>query len=281
MSALAVEGLTKRFGERLALNAVGFSVEPGELFAYLGPNGSGKTTTIRILTRLTRPTSGRVLLEGRDLLAEGPAAVRRVGLVPQTLNLDRDLTVRDNLDLHGRFFGMPKARRRERIAELLAYAGLEDRAASPVKELSGGLQRRVMIIRALVHEPRILFLDEPSIGLDPAIRRQIWALIKKIQKGGTTVFLTTHYIEEAEQLADRVAFLCEGRLTAIDTPARFIAAIGRWAVDPAAGEGMEPLYFNDRRAAIAAAQAGEGGFRLRAVNLEDAFLRLTGKRVTS
>ncbi len=281
MSALAVENLTKRFGERLALNAVGFSVEPGELFAYLGPNGSGKTTTIRILTRLTRPTSGRVLLEGRDLLAEGPAAVRRVGLVPQTLNLDRDLTVRDNLDLHGRFFGMPKARRRERIAELLAYAGLEDRAASPVKELSGGLQRRVMIIRALVHEPRILFLDEPSIGLDPAIRRQIWALIKKIQKCGTTVFLTTHYIEEAEQLADRVAFLCEGRLTAIDTPARFIAAIGRWAVDPAAGKGMEPLYFNDRRAAIAAAQAGEGGFRLRAVNLEDAFLRLTGKRVTS
>lgn len=279
MSALTVEGLTKRFGDRPALDGVGFSVEPGELFAYLGPNGSGKTTTIRILTRLTRPSAGRVLLDGCDLFCEGPAAVRRVGLVPQTVNLDRDLSVRDNLDLHGRFFGVPAARRREKIAELLAYAGLEERAESLVKELSGGLQRRVLIIRALIHEPRILLLDEPSIGLDPAIRRQLWALIKRIQKSGTTIFMTTHYIEEAELLADRVAFLCEGRLAAIDTPAGFIAAIGRWAVDHADGEGLASSYFNDRRAAIAAAQAGEEGFRLRAVNLEDAFLQLTGKRV--
>jgi ABC-2 type transport system ATP-binding protein len=271
--------LTKRYATTLALDAVSFTVRGGELFAYLGPNGSGKTTTIRILNGLSRPTSGRVNLDGSDLLDQGRRARTHFGLVPQSINLDRDLRVVDNLDLHGRYFGVPKKMRKKRIAELLEYVGLAKRAASPVKNLSGGLQRRVMIIRALVHEPKILFLDEPTVGLDPAMRRQIWALIKQIQHQGTTVFLTTHYIEEAEFLADRVALLCEGKVVATDEPANLISRLGRWAVDRYADGKMQSHYYDSRREAIETARARGDGFQLRRINLEDAYLRLTGKRV--
>jgi ABC-2 type transport system ATP-binding protein len=279
MNELDVDRLTKRYATTLALDAVSFTVRGGELFAYLGPNGSGKTTTIRILNGLSRPTSGRVNLDGSDLLGQGRRARTHFGLVPQSINLDRDLRVVDNLDLHGRYFGVPKKMRKKRIAELLEYVGLAKRAASPVKNLSGGLQRRVMIIRALVHEPKILFLDEPTVGLDPAMRRQIWALIKQIQHQGTTVFLTTHYIEEAEFLADRVALLCEGKVVATDEPANLISRLGRWAVDRYAGGKMQSHYYDSRREAIETARARGDGFQLRRINLEDAYLRLTGKRV--
>jgi ABC-2 type transport system ATP-binding protein len=254
-------------------------VPEGELFAYLGPNGAGKTTTIRILTGLTQLTGGTALLNAHDIRTWSRAAKRQCGLVPQQINLDGELTVRENLDIHGRLFAMPATKRKQRIAGLLDYVKLSDRSDSLVKQLSGGLKRRVLIARALLHHPRILFLDEPTVGLDADIRRRIWGLIKKIQQDGTTIFLTTHYIEEAEFLADRVAFLDEGRIVALDRPDRLIDELGGWAVDQLADSGMHTRYYPDREAAREAMAGRDTGFTLRRVNLEDAYLAQTGKKV--
>lgn len=276
---IRIENLKKSYGKTQALAGIDLHVPAGELFAYLGPNGAGKTTTIRILTGLTRLSGGAAALNGHDIGSQATAAKRQCGLVPQHVNLDSELTVGENLDLHGRLFGMPAANRKARIAELLAYVELSDRVHSLVKQLSGGLKRRVMIARALLHSPRILFLDEPTVGLDAAIRRRIWSLIKQIQQQGTTIFLTTHYIEEAEFLADRVAFLESGRIVAVDTPATLIAGVGHWAVDWVTEMGMQSACFPSREAAQTAGSARHNGFTLRRVNLEDAFLTLTGKKV--
>jgi ABC-2 type transport system ATP-binding protein len=276
---IRIENLQKSYGKTRALAGVDLHVPAGELFAYLGPNGAGKTTTIRILSGLTKLTRGRALLNGHDIGRQAMAARRQCGLVPQHINLDSELTVGENLEIHGRLFGMPAPARKARIAELLGYVELDHRIDSLVKHLSGGLKRRVMIARALLHQPRILFLDEPTVGLDANIRRRIWALIKKIQQDGTTIFLTTHYIEEAEFLADRVAFLDSGRIAAVESPAALMDGVGRWAIDWVTGGQMETAYFADRQAAQASSAMGNGGFTLRRVNLEDAFLCLTGKKM--
>jgi ABC-2 type transport system ATP-binding protein len=276
---IRIENLQKTFGKTRALAGIDLHVPAGELFAYLGPNGAGKTTTIRILSGLTRLSRGRAFLNGHDIQRRSMAAKRQCGLVPQHLNLDSELTVGENLDIHGRLFGMPASARKARIAELLGYVELSDRVDSLIKHLSGGLKRRVMIARALLHNPRILFLDEPTVGLDAGIRRRIWALIKKIQQDGTTIFLTTHYIEEAEFLADRVAFLDGGRIAAVDTAPALMSGIGQWAIDWVTAQGMETAYFPSRDAAQASSAMGNSGFTLRRVNLEDAFLALTGKKV--
>jgi ABC-2 type transport system ATP-binding protein len=274
-----IKNLQKSYGKTRALAGIDLHVPAGELFAYLGPNGAGKTTTIRILSGLTKLTRGRALLNGHDIRRRSMAAKRQCGLVPQHINLDSELTVGENLEIHGRLFGMPATARKERIAELLGYVELGERIDSLIKHLSGGMKRRVMIARALLHRPRILFLDEPTVGLDANIRRRIWALIKKIQQDGTTIFLTTHYIEEAEFLADRVAFLVNGRIAAVETPATLMGGVGQWAIDWVTGAAMETAYFPDRQAAQASSAMRNGGFTLRRVNLEDAFLSLTGKKV--
>lgn len=274
---IEIKDLQKKFGRTEALKGVNLTVPDGEIFAYLGPNGAGKSTTIRILTGLTRISKGQAKLGGYDIEKEPRAAKRQFGVVHQHVNLDPELTVFENLDIHGQLFGMSKTRRRAKIEELLDYIELTGRAATLVKQLSGGLKRRVTIARALLHEPGIIFLDEPTVGLDAAIRRRIWALIKKIQLRGTTVFLTTHYIEEAEFLADRVAFLDQGRIIALDTPAHLMAMVGAWAIDHFKDSGMQTHYFKDRQQA--AAFQTDDCFTLRRVNLEDAFLSLTGKKV--
>ena len=276
-----IQNLQKSYGATNALSGIDLTVPGGELFAYLGPNGAGKTTTIRILTGLTRLSAGTATLNGYDIRTASMAAKRQCGLVPQHVNLDSELTVGENLDIHGRLFGMSGAQRKERIDELLTYIEIQDRIDSLAKHLSGGLKRRVMIARALLHNPRILFLDEPTVGLDASIRRRIWSLIKKIQKRGTTIFLTTHYIEEAEFLADRVAFLDSGRIVAVDTPTALMEGVGHWAIDWVTEEGMQSAYYPNREAAQASTAAGHNGFTLRRVNLEDAFLSLTGKKVRS
>jgi len=276
---IRIENLQKSYAATKALDGIDLSVAAGELFAFLGPNGAGKTTTIRILTGLTRLGSGRALLNGHDIESDGIAAKRQCGLVPQHINLDSELTVLENLDIHGRLFGMEPSRRRRKIEELLAYVELADRTRSLVKQLSGGLKRRLMIARALMHEPRILFLDEPTVGLDAAIRRRIWALVKRVQQDGTTIFLTTHYIEEAEFLAGRVAFIDQGRIVAIDQPHNLMARLGHWAIDQVNGEGMQTRYFPTREEATGFSAGQDCGFTLRRVNLEDAFLALTGKKV--
>jgi len=254
-------------------------IPAGELFAYLGPNGAGKTTTIRILTGLTRLSSGNAYLNGFHIENDKIQAKRQCGLVPQSINLDQELTVYENLDIHGRLFHMPAKERSRKIHELLEYIGLSDRKNSPVAQLSGGLKRRLMITRALVHFPKILFLDEPTVGLDAGIRRRIWALIKMINEDGTTIFLTTHYIEEAEFLADRVAFLDEGRVVALDSPQNLISRQGEWAVDMVVNDNIKSVYFRTKQEAKQYIAMQEESFSLRRVNLEDAFLAFTGKRV--
>ncbi|MCE5332973.1 MAG: ABC transporter ATP-binding protein [Desulfobacteraceae bacterium] len=276
---IRIEKLAKRFKGVEALKGVSLRVGEGELFAYLGPNGSGKTTTIKILTGLAVPTSGDAWLHGFHVERDGLQAKRQCGLVPQNINLDNELTVAENLHLHGKLFQMPKKERGAKISELLDYIELSERRDSPVKSLSGGMRRRVMIARALMHSPRILFLDEPTAGLDPAIRRRIWSLVKKIQQSGTTIFLTTHYIEEAEFLAERVAFLDEGRIVALDSPQSLMAGLGAWAMDVIADGEMRTLYFRSREEAKGQVSRHEGGFSLRRVNLEDVFISVTGKRV--
>ncbi len=278
---IRVDNLTKRYGPTIALDGINLSVDGGELFGYLGPNGAGKTTTIRILTGLTRHTAGDAYLNGFHIVHDSLKAKFQCGLVPQSVNLDPELTVYENLDVHGRLFGMPAAERRSRINEMLTYVDLKDRRNSPVKKLSGGMKRRATIARALVHDPRILFLDEPTVGLDARIRRRIWALIQRIRQSGTTILLTTHHIEEAEFLANRVAFLDEGKIVAVDTPERLMSRLGAWAVDEVEETGMKTRFFNDRNHAAQYAAKGtkSAPFTVRRVNLEDAFLQMTGKKM--
>ena len=276
---IRIEHLSKSYKRLKAVDDLSLHVFPGELFAFLGPNGAGKSTTIRILTSLTRRTSGTITLNGVEVGEGSVAARRQCGLVPQSINLDRELSVYENLTIHGKLFRMGRTERNTRIDMLLDYVEMGDRKESLIKNLSGGMRRRVMIARALMHSPSILFLDEPTVGLDPAIRRKIWALIKKIHKEGTTVFLTTHYIEEAEFLADRVAFIDKGRIITVDRPQALMASIGEWAIDRFVDDDMRPLYFADRTEANAFIATQHESFAVRRVNLEDAFLSLTGKKV--
>ncbi len=276
---LELENLVKVYGATHALDRLDLAVPEGCLYAFLGPNGAGKTTTIRIVNGLTRPTSGQARIAGTDILQDRPGLRRLCGLAGQSNNLDGELTVGENLEFHGRLFSMPAALRRERSALLLDYVELADRTNSRVKTLSGGMKRRLMIARALLHQPRILFLDEPTAGLDPAIRRRIWNLIKKVRLDGITVFLTTHYIEEAEFLADRVGFLDQGRLVQEGTPEELIGRVGLWAVDRVGETDLETAYFQTRDEANQHIAASNAAFTVRRVNLEDAFLALTGRRV--
>ena len=276
---IEVSGLTKCFGSVKALDGLDLTVEDGELYAFLGPNGAGKTTTIRILNGLAAKSGGSVKLGGVDI-AENPLAAKRLcGLAAQHLNLDAELTVTENLDFHGRLYGMSRPDRRDRIGELLEYVEMADRASSLVKTLSGGFKRRLMLARALLHRPRLLFLDEPTAGLDPAIRRRLWNLIKRVRKDGVTIFLTTHYIEEAEFLADRVGFVHQGRRAGGGSPIELVSQLGMWAVDHFNDQDMSTTYFANRDDADRHMRELAGEFALRRVNLEDVFLSLTGKKV--
>ncbi len=276
---IRVNNLIKNYKKVEALAGVDIHVKPGEIFAYLGPNGAGKTTTIRILTGLTQASSGSCCINGFNIEKEVRQAKQQYGLVPQAINLDQELTVQENLIIHGWLYRMKSSEISSRIDALLDYVELLEKKKSQVKTLSGGMKRRLMVARALLHGPKVLFLDEPTVGLDPAIRRKIWALIKKIQTGGTTIFLTTHYIEEAEFLADRVAFLDQGRVVALDSPERLMESLGAWAIDRLVEDGMETVYFKTRNDAERFNTLKSEQYTLRRVNLEDAFLDLTGKKV--
>ena len=237
---ITIDKLTKKFPhktksganrDKTAVDELSLSIGPGEIFGLLGPNGAGKTTTIRMLTMQTRPTSGRILYAGKELATHGALLKSAIGVVPQHVNFDQDLTVGENLELHARLHHMARPERQARIQELLAYMELADVVNDGVRRLSGGMKRRLLIARALIHRPRILFMDEPTVALDPQVRRRIWELIRQMAKDGVTVFLTTHYIEEAESLCDRVAILNRGRLVALDTPAAFCDQLGRFTVE--------------------------------------------------
>ena len=210
-------GVEKIFGSLRAVDKLSLTIERGEVFGLLGKNGAGKTTTIKILTLQLKPTAGKIFFEGRTIDGNEIFIKSLLGLVPQHLNFDQDLTVEENLELHARLHHLKKIERRERIDELLKFVELEKVRKSFVRELSGGMKRRLLIVRALIHRPKILFMDEPTVALDPQVRHKIWKLIKNLKTQGITIVLTTHYIEEAEALCDRVAILNRGKLVALDT----------------------------------------------------------------
>ncbi|MEW6183927.1 MAG: ABC transporter ATP-binding protein [Bacillota bacterium] len=278
-AALAVRGVVKRYGLVTAVAGVTFSVRKGEIFGLLGPNGAGKTTLIRMLTTLARPTAGELFVGGEDV-ARNPVAVKRlIGVVPQVNNLERELTARENLVLHALLHRLPKRVREERIAELLAYVGLDHRADERVQNYSGGMARRLLIARALLHEPPILFLDEPTIGLDPQTRRRIWDLVQLLNREGMTVLLTTHYIEEAESLCQRVGIIDRGKLITLGTPRELRERLGACCVEFFTPQGTKRTFFNTRQEAKGYAATLAGDITVRRTNLEDVFVELTGREI--
>ncbi len=231
---IRVENLVKKYGELVAVAGISFEIPEGEIFAFLGPNGAGKTTTIKMLTTLLRPTSGRVEIDGLDPAVAHDEVRRRFGIVFQDPSVDDELTAYENMDLHGILYSVPRKVRRQRIEELLGLFELWERRGDPVKQFSGGMRRRLEIARGLLHTPRILFLDEPTLGLDPQTRNQLWTHVKQLnEKERVTVFLTTHYMEEAERVAQRIAIIDHGSIVALGSTAELKAQTGADSLEQA------------------------------------------------
>jgi len=226
-NAISVKRLSKHFGTLKAVDNVSFDVKEGEIFGLLGPNGAGKTTTIKMLTTLTPPTSGTATVAGYGISKNQNEVRKRIGIIFQDPSLDDELTGWENLEFHAILYKISKKKRTDKINEVMELVELLDKKDTLIKDYSGGMKRRLEIARGLIHEPSVLFLDEPTVGLDPQTRRKIWDYIKKLnEKHGTTVILTTHYIEEADYLCNRVAFVDHGKLVAIDTPTNLKAKLG-------------------------------------------------------
>lgn len=222
--AITAEGVTKRFGKLVAVDNISFKVDGGEIFAFLGPNGAGKSTTIKMLTTMLRPTSGKLLLAGHDVTREQSLVRKSFGIVFQEPSLDEELTARENMQLHAALYHVPKSEQDKRIDELLKLVGLESRKDSFIKTFSGGMRRRLEIARGLLHHPKVLFLDEPTLGLDTQTRNVLWDYVRKLSKSeGMTIFFTTHYLDEAEEVAERIAIIDHGKIIQIGTTKQLVA----------------------------------------------------------
>ncbi|WP_350347387.1 ATP-binding cassette domain-containing protein [Agromyces sp. G08B096] len=294
--------LVKRYGDFAAVDGLSFEVAPGESFGLLGPNGAGKSTTMRMIGAVSTRTGGELSILGLDPDRHGPEIRSQLGVVPQSDNLDEELRVRENLLVYGRYFGLPRAQVARRADELLAFAQLEEKAKAKVDALSGGMKRRLTIARGLINDPRILLLDEPTTGLDPQARHILWDRLFRLKEQGTTLVLTTHYMDEAEQLCDRLVVVDHGRIMAEGTPAELIRRYSsrevlelRFGSDrneevarllEGTGDRIEVLpdrvlvYAADGEAELA--RIADGGLHpitslVRRSSLEDVFLRLTGR----
>jgi ABC-2 type transport system ATP-binding protein len=276
---IETRNLTKYFGGLVAVQSFSVTVGKGEVFGLLGPNGAGKTTTIRMLTTLLVPSSGTASVAGYDTAVDPLGVKRSIGVVPQMLNLDIDLTCAENLEYHGRLHRMSARDRHERTEELLRFVGLWERKDTAVEHLSGGMRRRLLIARGLMHSPRVVFMDEPTVGLDPQARRLIWGLIESLTKNGITIMLTTHYIEEADALCDRVAIMRAGSLIALDTPLALKARVGRYSLECIGRQDLPRRFFPSRDAAYDAGRGETCDVLVRDSTLEDVFISLTGERI--
>ena len=216
------ENLTKHYGKQCVVNNISFQIIKGEFCGILGPNGAGKTTTLKMLVGNTPASAGMLSVLGFPIPQQARAMRSRIGVVPQSDNLDLDFTVKENLHVYGRYFGLKRAEVERRIAELLAFVALEEKTDSCIKQLSGGMKRRLSIARALINRPELLILDEPTTGLDPQIRQNIWQLLRQLQKDGLTIILTTHYMDEAERLCGRIILMDRGRILADSTPEELV-----------------------------------------------------------
>ena len=302
---IRARGLTKKFGDFTAVDGIGFELKRGEAFGFLGPNGAGKSSTMRMIGCVSPPTGGELSILGLDPVRDGPAIRARLGVVPQEDTLDVELTVRENLLIYGRYFGLPRAVIAERTSRLLDFVQLADRANDQVEPLSGGMKRRLTIARSLINEPEILLLDEPTTGLDPQARHVVWDRLYRLKQQGVTLVLTTHYMDEAEQLCDRLVVMDRARIAAGGSPRELIEAYSTPEVlelrfrisehDQAAekladvpADRMEVLadrillYVPDGDIALASVRAiGLEPLTslVRRSTLEDVFLRLTGRRL--
>ncbi len=302
LARLELRALRKCYAGHPVLAGLSLQIAPGECYALLGPNGAGKSTTIRAIQGLTPLDGGEILLDGRPV-GEWPGGGRGVmGIVPQSDNLDPDFTVSENLRVYGRYYGLSPKVVQQRMAELLTFVALQEAAHRPIQALSGGMKRRLTIARALIHQPRLLLLDEPSTGLDPQARHLVWQRLRDLRRQGVTLLLTTHYLDEAERLADRVGIIDHGRLLAEDTPADLIRTHipgevlevrrqdgmppdsegwhrGRVAASERAGDTL--LLYGPDLSAVRAYFSGNSSLRLlsRQATLEDVFLRLTGREL--
>ncbi len=274
---ILTEGLTKVYQQVTALEGLDLQVATGELFGLLGPNGAGKTTTIKILTTLAKPTRGRALIQGFDVVRQPLAVKKLIAVCPQEINLDKELSAYENLLIYGKLYRTPELK--PRIWELLDLGELTDRAYHLVRTFSGGQQRRLLILRALLSRPQVLFLDEPTVGLDPQIRRQIWDMIQQLHRDGITIMLTTHYIEEAEKLCGRVGILNKGKLIALDTPHDLVRGVGGYVVESLDNGRRHYSLVREKVDAYALGQANHEEVVIRQTNLEDVFIQLTGERL--
>jgi lipooligosaccharide transport system ATP-binding protein len=296
---LTVHNLHKRYGDLEVVRGVDFHVPPGQCFGLLGPNGAGKTTTLRCCLGLTRPDIGEISLAGMNIPQKAREARVRVGVVPQFDNLDPDFTVTENLIVFGRYFGLSKRECEARVPRLLDFAGLTDKAHARIEALSGGMKRRLTLARAMINDPEILFMDEPTTGLDPQARHLVWDRLKALLTQGRTIILTTHFMDEAQRLCDRVAIMDHGAVIREDAPRALIDREIEAVVIEVFGEGIEDWFqSHGRRLASRAELAGDTAFCYsndpeplmrtlegqtelrtlrRAANLEDVFLKLTGR----
>jgi len=280
---IIISDLVKKFGEKTAINGLDLRVHRGELFGFLGPNGAGKTTTVRCISTLTNFDSGSVFVDGIDLKKNQTAAKNRMGVIQQQISLDKDLTIRENMISHAMYHLIPKKERDAKIKELSDHFGLEEYLDKPVDSLSGGWKKRAAIVCAMLHEPAVLFLDEPTSGLDINARRLLWDVVKSLHAKGTTVFLTTHYIEEAEALCDRVGIINHGKIIALDEPKKLCENVGNVAVEYMEDGKTSYRYFKTDSEAkeFVSGLSDMTNVLIRATNLEDVFVELTGSSVGS
>jgi len=273
-----VKDLVVKFGDFTAVNGISFDVKKGEIFGFLGPNGAGKTTTIRTVTTIQKYDSGSVSIDGHDIRSDYLEARKLIGIAQQHISLDKDLTVRQNLKHHAILHKIPRKDLGRIVKEKADILELEEFMDHKVMDLSGGWKRKAAIVAAIIHEPKILLLDEPTAGLDTRSRHMLWDLVRKLNSKGTTIFLTTHYIEEAESLCDRVAIIDHGKLVAIGTVEELRDLIGRIAVETTDDDGKRKVsYFATREEAKNYSDTlNDRMFSVRRTTLEDVFLEITG-----
>ena len=259
-----------------ALDDVSLTIPSGEFFGLLGPNGAGKTTLISILSTLLLPAEGQILIDGEVLSRKRGDIKRKLALITQHNSLRNDMNLDQIMELQGRLYAMPRGEIKSKSEELLAFCGLLEHRKKIVRKLSGGMKRKLMLCRALLTEPEILILDEPTIGLDPASRRQMWDLLKTLNRQGMTILLTTHYIDEAQYLCQRIALIEQGKVARLDTPDALIRELGEVAIDEFDGDHTKSAFFTDKESALQYASSLDNRFMLRNTTLEDVFLNVVG-----
>lgn len=279
--AVCLQNVHKVYNNVPVVNDLSLMIEPGEVFGLLGPNGAGKSTTIRMLTTLTQPTQGEIVVAGYDVVRQPFGAKKQIGVVLQQTSVDMDLSVWENMEFHGRMHHIPNPIRQKEIQRWLEYVELNDRRNDLVKTLSGGMKRRLQIARALLHRPQILFLDEPTVGLDPQTRRRLWEIIKGLNQQGMTILLTTHYMEEVEYLCNRIGIMDSGKLIEIGTLDELRHKHGEGLLMKQSGDRWEYQFFptlNDAKLFLDQ-QPDKTGMMVRSSNLEDIFVELTGRNL--